>query len=382
MTREWRALRAGAALSALLLCLLACSPTATPADDAGAPSRLVDDASQPVDGGSPPRAADAGTGGDAATFVPADLPDDEAPYDLIESCDEAPRWNTEHLGVQAIWAPGPDEVWLVDEGDRLFHYHGDGAAEPVVLEGVRHVWGCGADQVWIAGGSGRLHRWDGDAFTEIRLETEGDLTHGAGCGAELWVSAMRHAPRDGEGAGLVDLFRFDGSRWSRDPLDLTGTPFPELRPPVIGESVSVVAVGRWRVLLERYGALYVLEPDGRWRYRALTDDLNTDLFLRHEGTGFTLHYGYALVADVTRDREHTVVEELRSARRVARRSDRDAWFVGGDRAVWYDGSAFHERELPSGFQARAVHASSRAIWIAGYPGLLLRSQTGWCRVGG
>lgn len=256
------------------------------------------------------------------------------------------------LGLQALWAFAPDDVWA--GGDELLHYQGEGF-EPVSYpspsgfimdfwgfapndlyavtdarllhydgitwsvvdfggaidpSGLTAVWGSSKDDLWVGDSSnGQVHRFDGTVWrTTITQSVEV---------RDLWGSA----PADVYAAGLFGVSRWDGTRWTKIDDDAISN-----GDGVFGFSASDVwLVGDTRTLAQWDGS--------SWRDRS--EELDPELGSSHS--------------------------------KVWGRGPSDVWMVGDSGAITHwNGAEWSQLEL-DGFPALlAVHGSDAGdVWVAG-----------------
>ena len=289
--------------------------------------------------------------------------DDVAPYELAADCSDLPRWGIIHRPAR-VHGVGPDEAWVVTEGagyptlgGRLLHLRSDGTVVPSGHEGIHDVWLCG-DTVWAVGTGGLILRRGADetAFSEIALPYNGELLGGFGCDGDLWIP----------GGDVV--FRHDGSGFVAYPIE----PHEFLGATLM----RVYGAGRERIASQNYGGVYYWdEPTETFLIGDGTDDVLSDVFVRRDGTGYTLHLGYALVMDKKRG-GHQVVDDL-TPYRVHRRSDDDVWYAGAPVTHVSSTRRIHYPEVRTNDD---VHASARAVWIVGFYGAAVLTQEGFCPV--
>ena len=309
--------------------------------------------------------ADAGAGagpgdGDGAPATPDDL----EPYDLPADCAGKPTWAIEPLEPTSLVGFGTEEVWMVtgafigQPGTLRRARAGEGAFS-VVREGVNQVWACAPDDLWAVGAGGLVLHWDGEELAEVPPPAAVDLESGVGCDGAVWV------------VGGGRLFHLAGRTWTEQRFEVVDWPSFLEADPVPGH--RLYRTGDTLAVLTYYGHAFVGRPDGRFQYVGLTDDINSDLFLRHDRTGLTMHGGYTLLFDGRlADPPHE--EGPIPAVSVSRRSDDDAWLVGPSVHHW-DGTAYR----PVGdLVTRAIDARATSVWTGGHGLLAYRTVDDWC----
>ena len=64
----------------------------------------------------------------------------------------------------AIWAAGPQDIYVVDASGRAWHYVNSTWTELAIGTGYRAVWGSAANDVWLAGDGGKLAHGNGSTW--------------------------------------------------------------------------------------------------------------------------------------------------------------------------------------------------------------------------
>ncbi|MFP4601019.1 MAG: hypothetical protein ACLFVJ_22415 [Persicimonas sp.] len=346
-------------LSAIVSCtLMIAAAAACSGPDGGNTRSGVADAGTDADGSI--GGQDAGT--DAAELplpfeVPGECASVEATMAPAETCaairpDRLPEGLLEKLWVRGDTFVGIDLVRSV-------------AGELVTLNGpqqslsdMRTVWGC--DQEWWAAGErGRIFRHTGDGFERFDLPESVSVRAGHGCGDEVIVGGAglwRRAPDGGAWELWADQARWDPDNGLGDqPID---------------EVIDIIRRGPWLYALDNYGSGYVhnLQQGPDWSYHERSDDVNSDVFLRSDGRGFTLHHGFGLYMDLTVDWDEEGYRDipLTDTSWVLQVSDTDYWLVGRRSTVRrIDGDGCTRYEVPSDDYASVSfnHATRDGAWL-------------------
>jgi hypothetical protein len=131
------------------------------------------------------------------------------------------RWSgtktTTMLGfaIKSIWGLGPNDVWVVDERNRVLHWDGSawrdrspGPGEATVLQ----IRGAVTDDLWGFDGVGPgISHWDGARWS---LPVGTDAALRATVVQAVWASGKNDVWLLGKRCGGSQLWRWDGSRWS------------------------------------------------------------------------------------------------------------------------------------------------------------------------
>jgi hypothetical protein len=116
----------------------------------------------------------------------------------------SPWPNTLRYGALALWAGGPNDVWMASQ---RFLYHWDGqtvtAATSPGTGDINAIWGTGANNVWTAGKNGQVQHWDGTRWTLA-----------AATGTDEFMAISGSAPNDVWVVGFYSAYHFDGTIWS------------------------------------------------------------------------------------------------------------------------------------------------------------------------
>jgi hypothetical protein len=132
---------------------------------------------------------------------------------LASACGGGGAWQSQTLpatdfaavGVTAVWAFSPDDVWA--GGTTVFHYDGKGWTEtPLPDQGfVFDFWGLGPNNLLAAQGK-TLIRWDGTAWSSLPVKTVSESLHSilAFASDDVWLG--------GDSKG--EILHWNGSLWS------------------------------------------------------------------------------------------------------------------------------------------------------------------------
>ncbi len=73
------------------------------------------------------------------------------------------------IALYAVWAVSPSEAWMVGEGGRIRHFHGDSRVADVVESPTVHtlyqMWGSGPSDIWAVGESATILHYDGMSWS-------------------------------------------------------------------------------------------------------------------------------------------------------------------------------------------------------------------------
>jgi hypothetical protein len=145
------------------------------------------------------------------------------------------------MGVSALWAFAPDDVWAGAES--IFHFDGSAWTEVAApsLGAVGDFWGFAPDDLYAVGGMSLL-RWNGTAWSTVDF--------GGAIAATTLISVWGTSDDDlwlGDGA-MGQVFHWDGTVWSttvaqtfEGTLDLWGV--PETGVPIF--ATSSFGMSRW-----------------------------------------------------------------------------------------------------------------------------------------
>jgi hypothetical protein len=203
------------------------------------------------------------------------------------------------------------------------------------LSNINIAWGCD-DEWWAAGEDGRVYRNTSQGREAFQLSQSFDITAGHGCGDDVLVG----------GAGVWRREAASG-RWEKwSDTAVWNNPDPTDKP--IDEVIDITSNGPWTVALAHYGDAYFYNAElrGGWRYHGRTDDVNSDIFIRSDGRGFTLHQGYGLYLDPNIDvlQEGPLSTPLTDTNFVEPVSDTTYWLVGKRTVRYIDGTTCSHHE--------------------------------------
>ncbi len=295
-----------------------------------------------------------------------DVEDDERPYELARDCGVIPRWSLgrfQHPSRVAATSAG--DAWIT-VGMELLHLTAEGRVEREPFDGINDVWRCPA-VTWIVGAGGLVARKpDGGSWQRLDLEpaiVQQVVESGTGCDDDVWVGAGR------------DVRVHDGDGWraiSIAPTDIGDGTLHQ------NSAVMVRSAGHQRIATSGSGETLAYVPT-RDAFVPIggTDDITTDLIVFRDGTGASLHAGYALSFDATMTTPGPKGPDL-GGYRASRRSDVDVWIARGDTVSHFDGTSVAIEAVP--VAAEDVDAHFDAVWVVGYGGAAVLTQAGWCHV--
>lgn len=174
--------------------------------------------------------------------------------------------------VHAMWAAGPHDVWaIVDASRTLIHGDGErwGAATGVPLT-PQALAGAGT-RVWIGDATGAVAEQSGGTWTALGRPASGPVVALWGDASRLFAAVQR--------AGAIELWRWNGTTWSAEPLPQALTGLIALRG-LPGGNVYVLGTSGTTTYLEElaaswtaaavpggfYRGLYVVSPELLWIY--------------------------------------------------------------------------------------------------------------------
>jgi hypothetical protein len=202
-------------------------------------------------------------------------------------------------GTGTLWwvaGSGATDVWMVGTGGRILHWDGESFAEHAsgTTATLWGVWAASPDDAWAVGGTPNggtaaaadndlvLH-WDGAAWTRVALPrrlgvalfkvwgSASDNVYAVGEGGVIWhrtaegwrlesepplatwplLTVAGCGPDEVYAVGGRDVLRWDGARWAKEEVALTG-------------SVNGVACGAGETLLVGSGGLKLRKSGGAW----------------------------------------------------------------------------------------------------------------------
>lgn len=304
-----------------------------------------------------------GGGGLPLDWVP-ELADDVLPYELAAECAELTNWELppeDH--PRRIAAVARNEAYVVTS--QLLHLLPDGDVVTEPLDGVADVWRC-PGVTWAVGARGLVARKaDGGEWEVLDAGFTWDVfDSGVGCDGDVWL------------ASGFDARVFDGQTWRSIPVISTvlgdGT--------VLEHDVARMrGASTFRIATSNYGATLAYFPvEDAFIVVAGTDDLISDAVVFRDGTGFTLYHGHSLGFD--RSPELDDPDSPLDGVRAARRADDDIWVTQSAMVRRFDGAEIVDEPLPDDLFAEDVDARHDGVWTAGFGGVAVRTEAGWCVV--
>lgn len=277
--------------------------------------------------------------------------------------------------LTAIWASGPNNVWLTDEYGNVVQFDGEKWKEPTLIERgipLYGIFGTGPSNIWVVGAKGTIRRYDGKEWLRENSGSTEDLT-------AVWASDDRNSWAVGTKGTLL---HFSGTAWS--PAAESGTVTTQDLRNVRGRHVSDVwAVGDGET---------ILHYDGSSWSRATINGIRTDeallgLWLDSDGNGWSAGVNNTYV-QLSRGQWTgvTVIFPVGIGGAVWGNASTSVWAGGCDmNLARYDGAQWNQllgtpSLLPKSapldckrYQATGMWGvNGRDIWVVGAEGLILR----------
>ncbi len=268
--------------------------------------------------------------------------------------------------LDAVWASGPDDVWLGARDGTIFRWNGRvWQTTPNSLLGrVSSLHGIGADNVWAAGGS--VARWDGQTWSSAAPPP--------GNWRAVWARAADSVWIVGDGGAIA---HWDGGVWA---MQDSGSSV-DLEDIWVWDNTNAWAVGRNGTILRWNGSSWGVEnapmaADDRayrvWGYGVDDIWVSGEVaaapgkgLLHWDGTGWS-------VADV-KALPCVGACVQRSFSALGGSSSADLWALGHGGSAYWDGAGW---QLVEGAPMRTVHAlwsvAADDVWAVGAGGLVSR----------
>jgi len=246
-------------------------------------------------------------------------------------------------GATYLWTASSTNTWAVvaDDSGRFQRKHWDGVSwtrtgtvndSSAAFDGSQ-IWAVAGDEAF-AGSSQSLQRWFGKGWSDW-TDTPGCRAVGGSGLNDLWCATD------------TELWRFDGARWSRQPMaGVQG---------ILARAHDDVWV---------WGALGASHFDGtRWSLqfvglvKHVSESVANDSWLVQDGNVF-----HATGLGSTWSRQNPTGGQIAS---VWSESPTNTWIVAAGAAMRWNGSSWQLMPLPMQDERLLISGSSEDIWIAG-----------------
>jgi hypothetical protein len=264
------------------------------------------------------------------------------------------------LFVNAAWGSGANDVWFVgtmgDVHNQTLHWDGKAWSASRAGRGIddtQALWGSSAKDIWAVGSAGQMLRWSGAAWSDVRtapLTTSGRTAVWGSAANDVWISdeEARH---------------WNGATWSVVPglpsssvLSLAGT-----------GADNLWAVGRKYLVARWNGSVWTTLPSPVATNNAY--DWLQDVWSSGPDDAWVV--GTSDVGSVLAHWDGCAWNKLVAATpalvAVWGSDPRDVWAASRTSLLRWDGAAWTERALPSGYALGALRGTSaRDVWAVGY----------------
>ena len=131
---------------------------------------------------------------------------------------------TTTAGFNDVWGTSASDAWAVGDGGTILHWDGSKWSQVMIpfTNGFMAVYGATTNDVWVGGEAGLLLHWDGTKMNQVATSSADTIWRIRGSsGSNVYMST------DASG-GIVQLQRWDGTKWSAAPSGGTSAYGPEI----------------------------------------------------------------------------------------------------------------------------------------------------------
>jgi len=282
-----------------------------------------------------------------------------------------PDYPVKSLGLRAVCAVTPTDVWAVGDAGNLLRHNGTSGrmmADAPTTRTLYGVWGKRSDSVWVGGEDGAFH-FDGTSWTRLELPQEIKPTWVAGAGEEVWMGDTSRGR----------LFRGNAERLTEVEL-----------PPIVGDvrllpraGSDPLLVGRSRSGKNGWQDAMIYSADSRGLARTapelealMNEQRLYDVYTWPDEKDVSFGSNAKRLVRIRNGSvtDAVAVSDLQLGRWAGPNGSFFALTSKG--VVSYEGNAFrydawHVEDLPW-----AITGNEHDVWVVTYQGTLLRKRTG------